>query len=54
VCPSARTIIELNIRHYRELLKVETDSGKRRMIGKLLAEEEAKLLALQAQDAKKT
>ena len=52
--PSARTIIELNIRHYRELLKVETDSAKRQMIGKLLAEEEAKLLALDRQEKKKT
>jgi hypothetical protein len=54
VGPSARTIIDLNIRHYRELLKVETDSAKRQMIGKLLAEEEAKLLALQRQDTKKS
>ena len=51
--PSARTIIELNIRHFRELLKVESDSAKRQVIGKLLAEEEAKLLALQRQDTKK-
>jgi hypothetical protein len=54
VVPSARTIIELNIKHFRELLKVETDSAKRQMIGKLLAEEEAKLLALQRQDRKKS
>jgi len=54
VSPSARTIIELNIKHFRELLKVETVSAKRQMIVKLLAEEEAKLLALQRQDTKKS
>jgi len=54
VGPSARTIIELNIRHYRELLNAETDSAKRQMIGKLFAEQEAKLLALDRQKKKKT
>ena len=49
VGPSARTIIELNIRYLRELLKVETDPPKRTMISKLLAEEEAKLAALPGQ-----
>ena len=43
---SARTIVELNIRHYRELLKTETDASKRQTIAKLLAEEEAKLAKL--------
>jgi hypothetical protein len=43
---SVRTIIELNIKHYRELLKSETDTLKRRTIGQLLAEEEAKLAKL--------
>ena len=52
--PSPRTIIELNIRHYRDLLKVETDPVKRQTIGKLLAEEEAKLAALQKRDSKKS
>ena len=41
--PSARTIVELNFQHYRELLKTETDPSKRRTIAKLLAEEEARL-----------
>ena len=41
--PSARTIIELNIQHYRLLLKTETDPAKQKTIAKLLAEEEAKL-----------
>ncbi len=43
---SARTIIELNIKHYRELLKSESDPSKRRTIAKLLAEEEARLAKL--------
>lgn len=42
----ARTIIELNIKHYRELLKTESDPSKRRTIAELLAEEEAKLARL--------
>ena len=40
---SARMIMELNIRHYRELLKTEIDASKRRIISKLLSEEQAKL-----------
>jgi hypothetical protein len=42
--PRARRIVELNIERYRELLKSETDSSKRRTIARLLAEEEAKLV----------
>ncbi len=51
---SARTIVELNIKHYRELLKTETDAAKRRTIAILLAEEEARLakLAQQVRDSK--
>jgi hypothetical protein len=49
---SARTIIELNIAHYRNLLKDEADASKRRTIAKLLAEEEAKLAKLLAQEDK--
>ena len=37
-----RFIHEANIRHYRKLLDEETDEGKRQIIRKLLAEEEAK------------
>jgi hypothetical protein len=47
---SAQMIIELNIRHYRELLERETDASKRRVIANLLAEEEAKLAKLQADE----
>lgn len=41
--PSARAIIELNIKYYRERLKTERDACKRGTIEKLLAEEEKKL-----------
>jgi hypothetical protein len=47
--PSARTIVELNIQYYRRLLETETDLSKRRTIAKLLAEEEAKLAQLPAE-----
>lgn len=50
--PSARAIIELNIEHYRNLLKDEADASKRRTIAKLLAEEEAKLAKLLVQKDK--
>ena len=50
--PSARMIIELNIRHYRKLLNTETDAAKRATIAKLLAEEEAKLASLSGQENK--
>jgi len=43
-------IIELNIRHYRELLKTERDLSKRRTIEQLLAEEEAKLAKLSSEN----
>jgi hypothetical protein len=39
-------IIDLNINHYRDLLKTETEPSKRRAIVNLLAEEEAKLARL--------
>ncbi len=48
--PSARTIINLNIKHYRELLKDEKDTSRRRIIMELLAEEEAKLAKLLADE----
>jgi hypothetical protein len=50
-CPEvvlARTVIELNITYYRELLERETDGSKRQTIVKLLAEEEPKLAKLLA------
>ena len=45
---AARTIIELNIKHYRDLLRSETDASKQQTIAKLLADEEAKLAKLVA------
>jgi hypothetical protein len=47
---SALEIAELNVRHYRDLLKAETDPKKRRTIAALLAEEEAKLAMLKARE----
>ncbi len=41
-----RTVARLNIEHYHKLLAQETDEGKRQMILRLLAEEEAKLNSL--------
>jgi hypothetical protein len=43
-------IIELNIRHYREILTNETDPPRRRKIEQLLAEEEAKLAKLSSKE----
>jgi hypothetical protein len=44
---SARIIMELNIKHYRGLLKTETDASKRQIkISKLLSQEEAQLAEL--------
>jgi hypothetical protein len=40
------TIVRLNIKHYRKLLAQEMDQGKRQMILRLLAEEEAKLTSV--------
>jgi hypothetical protein len=48
--PDARTILELNIKHYRELLKTESNAAKRQIITKLLAEEGAKLAKLLAEN----
>ena len=41
--PSVREIIDLNIRRYRELLRMEADPSKRQLISDLLTEEEANL-----------
>jgi hypothetical protein len=38
-----RTVAHLNIEHYTRLLETETDKTRRKMIVRLLAEEEAKL-----------
>ena len=46
---AARTVVELNINYYRDLLKRETDASKRQVIVKLLAKEEGKLARLPAE-----
>jgi hypothetical protein len=46
------TIAQLNIEHFQNLLKTETDEPKRRTIAKLLAEEKAKLAKLLAEKGK--
>ena len=38
-----RTVASLNIEHYKRLLESETDEQKRKVLLRLLAEEEAKL-----------
>jgi hypothetical protein len=50
--PSVRLIVELNIKHYQNLLKTERDESKRQAIAKLMAEEEAKLAELLSQENK--
>jgi hypothetical protein len=49
--PNIRMIIDLNIRHYRDLLKSEADPAKRRTITNLLAEEEVKLAGLVSEES---
>ncbi len=48
-----RTVARLNIDHFRTLLARETDESKRRTILRLLAEEEAKLAALDKRPGEK-
>ncbi len=43
-----KAVARLNIEHYRRKLAEETDETKRQMLIRLLAEEEAKLAALNA------
>ena len=47
-----RTVARLNIEHYRRLLATETDETRRRMLLRLLAEEEAKLKSGNAPEKK--
>ncbi len=44
-----RTVARLNIEHFQKKLATETDEARRQQILRLLAEEEAKLTALDAQ-----
>ncbi|HZD89482.1 MAG TPA: hypothetical protein VE224_05245 [Pseudolabrys sp.] len=49
--PSARLIVELNIRHFRALLETDMDSAKRETIERLLKEQERMLHVLERKDA---
>lgn len=42
-------VARLNIEHYREVLADECDPERRRLVARLLAEEEAKLAAIELQ-----
>jgi hypothetical protein len=48
-----RFVANLNIEHYREALANEMDEAKRRTLARLLAEEEAKLAALDKRNRQK-
>jgi len=48
-----KTIAQLNIAHYRQKLETETDPTTRHTLFRLLAEEEAKLAALNAAPGRK-
>jgi hypothetical protein len=50
--PFARAIVELNIKHFRGLLKTETDPGKRQTLVRLIAEHEMQLSELYSIGAK--
>lgn len=50
--PAARIIVELNIAHYRALLHAERDAGRRKVIAKLLAAQERKLIEAREDRAK--
>ena len=43
-----RTVVDLNIAHFKRLFSTETDRVKRQTIERLLAEEEAKLAGMEA------
>jgi len=48
-----KTIAQLNIAHFRDKLKTETNGSARQTLLRLLAEEEAKLAALNAAQGQK-
>jgi hypothetical protein len=45
-----RTVARLNVEHFRRLLAAEADEAKRSTLRRLLAEEEAKLAAIDSRD----
>ncbi len=48
-----KTVARLNIEHFRKQLATETDETRRQTLLRLLAEEEAKLTALDSPNRKK-
>lgn len=48
-----RTVVRLNIEHFRGKLATETDEAKRKVIARLLAEQEALLATLKDAPEKK-
>ena len=48
-----KAVAQLNVEHYRKLLCTETDLTKRATLGRLLAEEQAKLAVLMNNVARK-
>jgi hypothetical protein len=48
-----KQVAQLNIDRFRELLATETDETKRKMILRLLAEEETKLASARANKSRK-
>jgi hypothetical protein len=49
---TARMIIENNIRHYRNLLRLGTDPAMRENLARVIADEEAKLASLLEEERK--
>ena len=49
-----RTVAHLNVEHFHHLLEQEKDETKRKMILRLLGEEEAKLKAIAKPSEQKT
>jgi len=48
-----KTVAHYNVEHYRRLLAQETDETRRKMLLRLLAEEEAKLADTKPKDVKR-
>jgi hypothetical protein len=48
-----RTVVRLNIEHYKRLLAGEADEARRQLLLRLMAEEEAKLAACEPDKQKR-
>jgi hypothetical protein len=46
-------VARLNVEHYRKKIATETDEARRQKLLRLLAEEEAKLAAIEAREKEK-